>query len=76
MTKHALPVIFCVVACVSSAATAVRKIGGHITYHHDMFQTGYGTPAVPPNGIPDPEFSPYHRAVFEFIAQRDPPSRK
>ncbi|MBM3859350.1 MAG: hypothetical protein FJ395_06835 [Verrucomicrobia bacterium] len=49
--------------------TAVRRIGGYITYHHDMFQTGYGSPAVPPSGIPDPEFSPYHRAVFEFIAK-------
>jgi hypothetical protein len=49
--------------------TAVRKIGGYITYHHDMFQTGYGSPSVPPSGIPDPEFSPYHRAVFKFIAQ-------
>ncbi|HWH69594.1 MAG TPA: hypothetical protein VNT26_09430 [Candidatus Sulfotelmatobacter sp.] len=48
----------------------VWKIGGSITYHHDVFQTGYGTPACPPNGIPDPEFSPYHWAVFEFIAQR------
>lgn len=48
---------------------AVRKAGGGITYHHDMFQTGYGSPAVPPDGIPDPEFSPYHRAVFEFIAR-------
>jgi hypothetical protein len=47
------------------------QIGAYITYHHDMFQTGYGTPAVPPSGIPDPEFSPYHRAVFEFIRLRD-----
>jgi hypothetical protein len=49
----------------------VWQLGGYITYHHDMFQTGYGTPAVPPSGIPDPEFSPYHRQVFEFIALRD-----
>jgi hypothetical protein len=49
----------------------VWKAGGYVTYHHDMFQTGYGTPACPPNGIPDPEFSPYHRAVFEFLAQRE-----
>jgi hypothetical protein len=48
----------------------VWQLGAYITYHHDMFQTGYGTPAVPPSGIPDPEFSPYHRAVFEFIALR------
>jgi hypothetical protein len=49
----------------------VWKVGGHPTYHHDMFQTGYGTPACPPNGIPDPEFSPYHRQVFEFLKLRD-----
>jgi hypothetical protein len=49
----------------------VWKLGGYILYHHDMFQTGYGTPAVPPSGIPDPEFSPYHKAVLEFIAKRE-----
>lgn len=49
----------------------VWQVGGYVTYHHDMFQTGYGTPAVPPSGIPDPEFSPYHRAVFEFMAHRE-----
>ncbi|GAA4452373.1 hypothetical protein GCM10023189_15680 [Nibrella saemangeumensis] len=48
----------------------VWQQGGYIVYHHDMFQTGYGTPAIPPSGIPDPEFSPYHRAVLEFIARR------
>jgi hypothetical protein len=36
-----------------------------------MFQTGYNTPNVPPSGVPDPEFSPYHRAVLEFIALRE-----
>ena len=49
----------------------VWQLGAYINYHHDMFQTGYGTPAVPPNGIPDPEFSPYHRQALEFIALRD-----
>ncbi|MCX6904629.1 MAG: hypothetical protein NTW03_14335 [Verrucomicrobia bacterium] len=49
----------------------VWRVGAHPTYHHDMFQTGYGTPACPPSGIPDPEFSPYHRQVFEFLAQRE-----
>jgi hypothetical protein len=49
----------------------VWRLGAYITYHHDMFQTGYGTPAVPSHAIPDPEFSPYHRQVFEFIALRD-----
>jgi hypothetical protein len=49
----------------------VWQAGGYIVYHHDMFQTGYNTPAVPPSGIPDPEFSPYHRAALEFIAKRE-----
>jgi hypothetical protein len=49
----------------------VWQVGAYVTYHHDMFQTGYGTPAVPPHGVPDPEFSAYHRQVFEFIAMRD-----
>ncbi len=48
----------------------VWQMGAYITYHHDMFQTGYGAPEVPPSGIPDPEFSPYHKAVLEFIANR------
>jgi hypothetical protein len=25
---------------------------------------------VPPSGIPDPEFSEFHRPVFEFLARR------
>lgn len=49
----------------------VWEAGAYITYHHDMFQTGAGSAAVPPSGIPDPEFSPYHRAVLEFIALRE-----
>lgn len=49
---------------------AVWQVGGHVTYHHDMFQTGYNSTAVPPHGIPDPEFSAYHRQVFEFLALR------
>lgn len=49
----------------------VWRVGGHPTYHHDMFQTGYGSPAVPPSGIPDPEFSPYHKQAFEFLKLRD-----
>ena len=48
----------------------VWRVGGHPLYHHDMFQTGYGTPSCPPDGIPDPEFSPYHRQVFEFLQHR------
>ena len=50
---------------------AVWNLGGYVIYHHDMMQTGYGTPAVPPNGIPDPEFSPYHKKVFEFLSHRE-----
>jgi len=49
----------------------VWQAGAYINYHHDMFQTGYHTPAVPPSGFPDPEFSPYHRAVLEFIALQE-----
>jgi hypothetical protein len=48
----------------------VGKAGGYPVYHHDMFQTGYGTPACPPHGIPDPDFSAYHRTVFEFLKVR------
>ena len=50
---------------------AVWRLGGYVIYHHDMFQTGYGSPACPPSGVPDPEFSPYHRQVFEFLKLRD-----
>jgi len=50
---------------------SVWRAGGYVVYHHDMFQTGYGTPAIPPSGVPDPEFSPYHRQVFEFLAKRE-----
>lgn len=50
---------------------AVWQIGGYVIYHHDMFQTGYGTPSCPLSGIPEPQFSPYHRVVFNFLAQRD-----
>lgn len=48
----------------------VWRVGGHVNYHHDMFQNGIGSPEVPPSGIPDPEFNPYHRTVLEFIALR------
>jgi hypothetical protein len=50
---------------------AVWQAGGYSVYHHDMFQTGYGTPACPPSGIPEPDFSPYHGAVFDFLANRE-----
>jgi hypothetical protein len=35
-----------------------------------MFQTGYNTPSCPPSGIPDPEFNPYHKTVFDFLGRR------
>jgi hypothetical protein len=49
----------------------VWKAGGYPVYHHDMFQTGYGSEAVPPDGIPSPGFSEYHDQVFEFLKYRD-----
>jgi hypothetical protein len=48
----------------------VWQAGGYTVYHHDMFQKSYGHSSVPPSGIPDPEFNPYHRAVFEFMSKR------
>lgn len=51
---------------------AVRKIGGHHIYHHDMFQSGYGKPATPPSGIPDPQFSGFHQKVFRFLRKQNP----
>jgi hypothetical protein len=48
----------------------VWKAGGHVIYHHDMFQTGYGSEAIPPSGIPDPDFSPYHKVVFDFLSNK------
>lgn len=49
----------------------VWKAGGFVIYHHDMFQTGYGTEAVPANGIPAPGFSKYHDRVFGFLKNKD-----
>jgi hypothetical protein len=45
----------------------VRAAGGYHIYHHDMFQRPYGDPATPPSGLPDPDFSPFHRRVFDFL---------
>ena len=45
----------------------VRALGGYHVYHHDMFQLSYGSAATPPSGIPDPDFSPYHRQVFDYL---------
>jgi hypothetical protein len=47
---------------------ATEAAGGYYTYHHDMFQGGYGDPATPAHGVPDPVFSPFHREVFEALA--------
>ncbi len=49
----------------------VWKTGGYAIYHHDMFQTGYGNEAIPPNGIPLPGFSDYHDTVFEFLKNKE-----
>ncbi|MFO7668353.1 MAG: cellulase family glycosylhydrolase [Bacteroidales bacterium] len=49
----------------------VWKAGGYAIYHHDMFQTGYGSEAVPPSGIPLPGFSSYHDRVFDFLKNRE-----
>jgi hypothetical protein len=45
----------------------VRELGGYHTYHHDMFQRGYGAATTPPTGIPDPDFRPFHRQVFSYL---------
>jgi hypothetical protein len=45
----------------------VREVGGYPTYHHDMFQYGYAAPTTPPTGVPDPDFSPFHRKVFDYL---------
>lgn len=49
----------------------VWKAGGYVVYHHDMFQTGAGSEAVPPNGIPAPGFSKYHDQVFDFLKSKE-----
>jgi hypothetical protein len=49
----------------------VWQAGGYVIYHHDMFQTGYGSDAVPENGIPVPGFSPYHDQVFDFLKKKE-----
>ena len=46
---------------------AVRALGAHHIYHHDMFQRGYGYATTPPSGVPDPDYSPFHRRVFGYL---------
>ncbi len=49
------------------AIRRVRELGGYPIYHHDMFQYGYDADITPPSGIPEPDFSPFHRAVFDYL---------
>jgi hypothetical protein len=48
----------------------VRNVGGYVIYHHDMFQTNKDGNTIPLSGIPEPEFSPYHKQVFEYLAKQ------
>jgi len=48
----------------------VWKAGGYIIYHHDMFQTGYGSDAVPSTGIPVPGINEYHDEIFDFLNRK------
>jgi len=50
-----------------AAIEGTRAAGGYSIYHHDMFQYGYGSPLTPPSGIPEPDWSPFHRLVFEYL---------
>lgn len=45
----------------------VRALGAYHIYHHDMFQRGYGYATTPPSGVPDPDYSPFHRQVFDYL---------
>jgi hypothetical protein len=45
----------------------VRAVGGYHIYHHDMFQWPDERDFTPPTGIPDPDFSPFHRQVFDYL---------
>jgi hypothetical protein len=47
----------------------VRELGGYNVYHHDMFQWP-GSAMTPPTGIPDPDFSPFHRQVFDYLREQ------
>lgn len=46
---------------------AVRALGAYHIYHHDMFQRSYGYATTPPSGVPDPDYSPFHRRVFGYL---------
>jgi hypothetical protein len=45
----------------------VREAGGYPIYHHDLFQYKYGSELTPPSGIPEPQWSPFHRVVFDYL---------
>ena len=45
----------------------VREVGGYPIYHHEMFQYGYDAPTTPPSGIPEPDWSDFHRPIFEYL---------
>jgi hypothetical protein len=51
-----------------------EEAGGHYTYHHDMVQGGYGSPSTPPSGIPDPDFSSFHRTVLRAFSRSPTPT--
>jgi hypothetical protein len=55
-----------------AAIDGTRAAGGYSIYHHDMFQYGYDSPLTPPSGIPEPDWSPFHRAVFEHLRRTAP----
>lgn len=48
---------------------AIRAIGSYHIYHHDMFQRPRENPATPDSGIPDPDYSPFHRRVFDYLKE-------
>jgi hypothetical protein len=50
-----------------AAIEGTRAAGGYSIYHHDMFQYGHDSPLTPPSGIPEPDWSPFHRVVFEHL---------
>ena len=54
------------------AIQGTRAAGGYSIYHHDMFQYGYDSPLTPPSGIPEPDWSPFHRAVFAHLRHTKP----
>ncbi|MDQ3701939.1 MAG: hypothetical protein M3442_13610 [Chloroflexota bacterium] len=55
-----------------AAIKGVRAVGGYPIYHHDMFQYGYSAATTPPSGIPEPDFSPFHRHVFDYLRDTRP----